>query len=32
LRFPLERFAISKRGWALGGASHQNGQQKDMRA
>src|SRR3954464_15850667 len=32
LRFPLERFAISKRGWALGGTSYRNGQQKDMRA
>src|ERR1700758_2152159 len=32
LRVPLERFAISKRGWALGGTSHQNGQQKDIGA
>src|SRR5580704_18133258 len=31
LRFPLERFAISKRGWALGGTSNQNGH-KDIGA
>src|SRR6266481_2291195 len=32
LRFPLERFAVSKRDRALGGTSRHNGQQKNMRA
>src|SRR5271167_995039 len=32
LRFPLERFAISKRDRALGGTSRRNERQKDMGA